>query len=1070
MPRKACIFILFSVMCAVTPAAARPPRYLVWLEEPPLAEAIPDRKAWRSAEAAQRRAALERGRQALAGELGRRGLRVIAAEATLVNVIVAEGDPGKNDPGEIPGVRAVFRLAPLKRHLNRALDLTNASAAWSTLGGQQNAGAGTRIAILDTGVDHNHPMMRDPSLTVPAGFPRGDAAFTNSKVIVARSYVDIVARFDGQLESTRPDDLSPRDRVGKGTALASIAAGAPADSPLGRISGIAPKAWVGNYKIFGSPGVNDATYIDAVLRALSDAAADGMDVALLSFGTNPAEWTLTDRRQPDCPSFATDFCDPFAVAVENAARAGLAVVTSAGNDGDLGLRFPALNSINSPGSAPSAITVGATTNAHALFQTVTVRGAGNPPEALGPAYALFSDGPLPSGPLTAGIRLAPGNARACSPLPAGSMEGVFALVEGGDCLTITKVTNVANAGAVGMILYRQNSEFLFRMQGVATSGIPSVQIRTSAGQGLRTLLQGNAGTQVTIDPAYVELRDVESNTVAAFSSRGPNINALEIKPELVAPGTDLFFATQTYDPNGDLWSPTGWSAGNGASFSAALVAGAVALVKQRYPSLTAAQLKSAVVNTANAAVDDFDAQGVRGRARVTAVGAGRLDAGGAVQTNVTVEPAAISFGRVQQVNQNRTLRLTNIGMQNLNLTLAVERRDPDSRANLTLSSSTAALNAGQSTEIQVRLQGNVPNAGQYEGAILVSGGATPLRIPFWYAVSDNRAANIFSTRAMPFLGDAGRRTVLSFKLVDQFGLPIPNANVQFTPRDAIESATPATDALGIGAATILNLNTPGEDEIVVQAGGLQFFFDGRSRPVAAINNNGIVNAASFELGPGLAPGSYMTIFGAGLSEASRTFSTPYLPLSLSGVSVSFDDTSRGISVPGRLHFVRDNQVNVQIPWELAGSTSVQVKVSLGDSQTALVRVPLQRVSPGFFEYQDGSNRVAAARDEANAIVGSGNPVQRGRVVQFFVNGLGGVTEPQASGEAAPTDRLVRTTSTPTVTIGGQNAPVQFSGLAPGNAGLYQVNVVVPQNIGTGLQPVTLSIEGVDAKATQIAVR
>lgn len=1056
-------FAMLAATALLVPAAPRSERYLVWLEDPPaaaLASAKEDLPAARRAVAAGQ----ERHRLALAA----RGAEVYGASDTLLNALYVNATEDQaRQLTALPGITAVLRMAPIRRHLNRALDLMNTTAAWNNLGGQGNAGAGTRIAILDTGIDQNHPMMRDPALIAPAGFPRGDAAFTNSKVIVARSYVELVARFGGRLEDFRPDDLSPRDRVGKGTALASLAAGAGADSPFGRVSGVAPKAWLGNYKIFGSPGVNDETFIDAVLQALTDAVQDGMDVALLSFGTNPASWTLADTGQV-CGRPTGSACDPFATAVENAARTGLTVVTSAGNDGDFGVRFPALNSINSPGSAPAAITVGATTNSHLVLQTVRTN-APNAPAELNPGYGLFADGPRPGSPLTRRLRAAPGDGRACAALPAGSLAGSIVLIERGDCLFYTKAANAAAAGADAVILYRNNdSSFPLRITGVATAGIPVFGTGGPAGRALKTLAAGDV--QVTLNPAFAEVTGVEFDTVAAFSSRGPNINALELKPELAAVGTDLLFATQTFDPNGDLWSATGWATGQGTSFSAAFAAGAAALVKQRNPRFTPAQVKSALANTATDAVDDFDEAGVRSRARVTAIGGGKLDIGRAVQTNVTAEPATLSFGRVTAVPVNRTLRLTNTSSGSLSLALAITRRDPDSRGQLSLSSTSVNLGAGQSTDITVRLQGTAPTAGSYEGAITITGGAVPLRVPFLYLVSDNQAFNMLSIFPLPFVNDQGRQQRLGLKITDRFGLPVSRAATRFTPADGIDRAQATTDDLGISEAVSRAFPNPGEFSFRAESGSLSLFFDGRVRTAPAIAAGGVTNAASFELGGGLAPGSYLSIFGAGLSEAQSVFTTPYLPVSLAGVSVSFDDASRSLSLPGRLHFVRPDQVNVQIPWELAGSRSVQVKVSIGASQSALVTVPVALVSPGFFEFQDGANRVAAARDETNAIVTAANPVQRGRVIQFFLNGLGAVDQTPASGEITPGDRLTRTTAQPVVTIGGQPAAVQFSGMTPFNVGLYQVNAVVPAGIGTGVQPVTLTINGVAAKQTQISVR
>ena len=94
-------------------------------------------------------------------------------------------------------------------------------------------------------------------MTVPDGYPKGDAAFTNNKVIVARSYVDRLVAGDDTPDYDRPDDTSPRDHSGHGTAVAMIAAGATNTGLLATITGIAPKAWIGSYKVFGTPGVND---------------------------------------------------------------------------------------------------------------------------------------------------------------------------------------------------------------------------------------------------------------------------------------------------------------------------------------------------------------------------------------------------------------------------------------------------------------------------------------------------------------------------------------------------------------------------------------------------------------------------------------------------------------------------------------------------------------------------------------------------------------------------------------------------------------------------------------------
>ena len=161
------------------------------------------------------------------------------------------------------------------------------------------------------------------------------------------------------------------------------------------------------------------------------------------------------------------------------------------------------------------------------------------------------------------------------------------------------------------------------------------------------------GPPATLDPGLAEADVSTFNEITTFSSRGPVTGNAALKPDLVAVGTDMYMATETYDPEGEMYDATGYTVQDGTSFSTPMVAGGIALVKQRNPGFTPAQLKSAVVNTATQDVtEDGDTAGV------TAVGGGKLDAGKAVQTTVTVEPASLSFGDVGSAALPVAQRLT----------------------------------------------------------------------------------------------------------------------------------------------------------------------------------------------------------------------------------------------------------------------------------------------------------------------------------------------------------------------------------------------------------------------------
>ncbi len=1081
---------LFLLAACALFSAQRNERYVLLLADAPLAADVTSVKDLRRS--AQAGVVAAKQRSLSAAIAARKGMRVTATEQVLVNAVFVEAPAGsEQDLASLPGVRRVERLLPMKRHLEAAINLMNVPAAWSTVNGPQNAGAGIKIAVLDTGIDIGHPALQDSSMQYPEGFPKcrqdnGDCSWVNTKVVAARSYVNMLVGTNPA--TSRPDDLSPRDRVGHGTAVATIAAGVRASGPSGTVQGVAPRAWLGNYKIFGSPGVNGRfTYADVLVTALRDAVNDGMDIAVLSLGS-PADWGPLDRGGT-CDRQGTEPCDWRSEAVENATRLGLTVVVSAGNDGDLANVYPAFNSIHSPGSAPSAITVGASTNSHIYYQSVRVSGTGVPAD-LQRINAYFGDGPRPDPALRAPLRDVAStgdDGRACSPLANGSLTGTIALIMRGECQYTTKILNAQRAGAVGVILYQSEAgvEGTARILGLEETAIPAALIGNRLGVALKNYISQQTDASASLDPALLATNTSEADFMAFFSSRGPSIRETGIKPELVAVGTDLYTATQTYDPAGDMYDPTGFTAANGTSFAAPLVAGAVAIVKQRYPRMTPAQLKSAVVNTANIQVSDYDAGRVI-PAEVLDRGAGKLDAGRAAQTTVTVEPSTVSFGVLgTSLPANATpLRFCNFGTGNVTLNLMEERfGSTTGSATVMLSASTVTVNAGGCNgNVTVRLTGSRPQPGVYQGSIVVNGGSVPLRIPYAYYVGDGVPWSAFPIRGDAFEAVPGVRLQssrfepdLMFKVVDRYGVPVANAPVRFQVElgdGTITEESKTTDALGIGYAYITTGRQIGDQKFFAFVGtGNNFgvFFTGRVRPDISVTSSAVVDAASQQGGRGFAPGSYISIYGRGLSDTLRAFTTPYLPLSIAGVSVSFDVPSQNVSYPGRLHFVSDTQINVQIPWELAGVPSAQVKVSIGDYSSSLVNVPIAAASPSLFEYTDSSGRLFAAAVGGPGVIGSGNTAKRGQVVSLYANGLGAVENQPASGEAASLTTLSPARSLPTVTVGGRPAQVSFAGLAPGYVGLYQINVTIPADAPTGVQPVVVSSNGVSSKSANLPI-
>lgn len=248
-------------------------------------------------------------------------------------------------------------------------------------------------------------------------------------------------------------------------------------------------------------------------------------------------------------------------------------------------------------------------------------------------------------------------------------------------------------------------------------------------------------------------------------------------------------------------------------------------------------------------------------------------------------------------------------------------------------------------------------------------------------------------------------------------------------------------------------------------------------PIPQFHETGVVSAAS--LVEGGAPGSIVTIFGAGLTRnlsgivtASRT----PIPTQLSGTSVELVSYDSKLGTYTHLFapvFALANiggleQINLQIPWEIPGNV-VEIVVHNNGLLSGLLNFSLRPALPGIFTVDGTAGVIVHGAD--NSLIASDSPAARGEVVVLYATGLGAVSPPSITGQpAANAEPLSRTVSTPVVTIGGAGAQVLFSGLAPNFVGLYQMNVVVPQNSKVGNVPVIVQAGGVASKAVTMSVQ
>jgi uncharacterized protein (TIGR03437 family) len=224
--------------------------------------------------------------------------------------------------------------------------------------------------------------------------------------------------------------------------------------------------------------------------------------------------------------------------------------------------------------------------------------------------------------------------------------------------------------------------------------------------------------------------------------------------------------------------------------------------------------------------------------------------------------------------------------------------------------------------------------------------------------------------------------------------------------------------------------------------------------------SGVVNGASYQAA--FAPGSIVSIFGSGLAGSTMTASTAILPPYLGSLNVYFN----GIAAP--LFYASPGQINAQVPYGLTpGTVNVEVDGLAVVHQTAT----LSAAAPGIFATNgSGTGSGAILRGNDYQLVSQAAPAQAGGYILIYCTGLGALTSPIVAGNPGPTPALT-TVVLPQVTIGNIAAQVTFSGLAPGFAGLYQVNAQVPAGVLSGnAVPVILTSGGVSSNTVTIVVQ
>jgi uncharacterized protein (TIGR03437 family) len=227
---------------------------------------------------------------------------------------------------------------------------------------------------------------------------------------------------------------------------------------------------------------------------------------------------------------------------------------------------------------------------------------------------------------------------------------------------------------------------------------------------------------------------------------------------------------------------------------------------------------------------------------------------------------------------------------------------------------------------------------------------------------------------------------------------------------------------------------------------------------AKISAGGVVNAATFVAAPNntTAPGGLLSIFGTGLAPTTASAQALPLPTTLANTQVTINN----IAAP--LIFVSPNQINAQAPFELTTGSKLNVVVKIsGLPNSAAEPVQVDAASPGIFTLTQNGIGSGAILHSNFTLVSSTSPARSGETVLVYCTGLGATNPAVQTGAAGNAQATV---NVPTVSVGGQNARVDFSGAAPGFAGLYQINVVVPTFTVANDYEVIITIAGKQSRA------
>ncbi len=582
-------------------------------------------------------------------------------------------------------------------------------------------GKGIKVGILDTGIDYNHPDLKD-------AFKGGYDFVDNDNDPMETTYADW--KKSGQPELNGSESYYTEH----GTHVAGIIGGRGKMDSEFKTVGAAPEADIYSYRVLGPYG---SGWTEDIIAGIDRAVKDGMDVINMSLGAS-----FND------PLFATS------VAVNNAVLSGVTTVVAAGNAGDR------MDTLGSPGASAFALTVGASSISLDLYQYAGVQNGVN--YSLRQLARNYSDDVTQLKGKTyqlVDVGLAGTNADFTSK----DLNGKIAFIKRGTYALIDKIKNAKIRGAIGVIMYNDVANKaegdIQAFLGESVDAVPAFSVTNEEGTAILAAIKAGNNNFTFGDFKKIQTAGDE---LASFSSRGPSRVNYDIKPEVTAPGVSILSTVPFYINNktGDGTKTDDYKYAyarlSGTSMATPYVAGVSALLLQANKGLQPADVKSILMNTADPLSKNYS---------VFEVGSGRVDAYEAIHSNVELEvndqtptindkgklktikelTGGMSFGSFgfndQDISDDRTITLKNRSEKsktfNLNVKFQTGLRGSLDAAknNVTLDGPTSVkLNGISSKNIKFNL--NIPKTaekGTYEGYIVFTNADEPTetyQIPF----------------------------------------------------------------------------------------------------------------------------------------------------------------------------------------------------------------------------------------------------------------------------------------------------------------------------------------------------